>query len=184
MDRNAGAARGSGQFVCVGGSKLNPKGLIAYRRINRSGASGTGCGRSRRGRCTPLKTEELIKELNPTVRGWGEYYKRAHVRTLFHKLDGWIRAAHLDASIPVGLTFSQAISRFFRLYTLSIEWTLRYRVIPEPGLSPVWEHCLLGYGNRRLGKQVNFNEPFSLSAILSEAPHQCQESGQAVRHGL
>jgi RNA-directed DNA polymerase len=23
-------------------------------------------------------------------RGWGEYYKRAHTRTLFHKLDGWI----------------------------------------------------------------------------------------------
>jgi RNA-directed DNA polymerase len=70
-------------------SKLHPKGLIAYptqksirrfrdrvRALTRRGA--------------PLKTEELIKELNPTLRGWGEYYKRAHVRTLFHKLDGWI----------------------------------------------------------------------------------------------
>jgi RNA-directed DNA polymerase len=36
------------------------------------------------------KTEELIRELNPTLRGWGEYYKRAHVRTLFHRLDRWI----------------------------------------------------------------------------------------------
>jgi hypothetical protein len=41
-------------------------------------------------RCDSRKTEELIRELNPTLRGWGEYYKRAHVRTLFHRLDRWI----------------------------------------------------------------------------------------------
>jgi len=34
---------------------------------------------------------ELIAELNPLLRGWGEYYKRAHVRKLFQRLDGWIR---------------------------------------------------------------------------------------------
>ena len=39
----------------------------------------------------PLKTQELIEELNPLLRGWGEYYKRAHVRKLFQRLDGWIR---------------------------------------------------------------------------------------------
>ncbi len=39
----------------------------------------------------PLKTEELIAELNPLLRGWGNYYQRAHVRKLFHRLDGWIR---------------------------------------------------------------------------------------------
>jgi len=38
----------------------------------------------------PLKTPELIRELNPVIRGWGEYYKRAHVRKLFHQLDGWV----------------------------------------------------------------------------------------------
>jgi group II intron reverse transcriptase/maturase len=42
-------------------------------------------------RTVPLKTKELIAELNPLLRGWGEYYKRAHVRKLFHRLDGWIR---------------------------------------------------------------------------------------------
>jgi len=42
-------------------------------------------------RTIPLKTNELIAELNPLLRGWGEYYKRAHVRRLFHRLDGWIR---------------------------------------------------------------------------------------------
>ena len=46
--------------------------------------------RQRTRRKTPLKTEELIAELNPLLRGWGEYYKRAHVRRLFHRLDGWI----------------------------------------------------------------------------------------------
>jgi RNA-directed DNA polymerase len=46
--------------------------------------------RQRTKRRTPLQTEELIAELNPLVRGWGEYYKRAHVRRLFHRLDAWI----------------------------------------------------------------------------------------------
>jgi RNA-directed DNA polymerase len=46
--------------------------------------------RQRTKRTMPLKTQELIKELNPLLRGWGEYYKRAHVRRLFHRLDGWI----------------------------------------------------------------------------------------------
>lgn len=38
----------------------------------------------------PLKSRELIGRLNPIIRGWGNYYKRAHVRRLFHQLDGWI----------------------------------------------------------------------------------------------
>jgi RNA-directed DNA polymerase len=46
--------------------------------------------RQRTKRKIPLKTKELIAELNPLLRGWGEYYKRAHVRVLFHRLDGWI----------------------------------------------------------------------------------------------
>jgi group II intron reverse transcriptase/maturase len=46
--------------------------------------------RQRTKRKIPLQTEELILELNPLLRGWGEYYKRAHVRRLFHRLDGWI----------------------------------------------------------------------------------------------
>src|SRR5947207_1322261 len=46
--------------------------------------------RRRTKRKVPLTTKELITELNPLLRGWGEYYKRAHVRRLFHRLDGWI----------------------------------------------------------------------------------------------
>jgi len=41
-------------------------------------------------RRVPLKTKELIEELNPILRGWGHYYKRAHVRKLFNRLDRWI----------------------------------------------------------------------------------------------
>jgi group II intron reverse transcriptase/maturase len=41
-------------------------------------------------RCVPLKTRELIEQLNPVLRGWGHYFKRAHVRLLFNRLDGWI----------------------------------------------------------------------------------------------
>jgi RNA-directed DNA polymerase len=43
---------------------------------------------TRRG--VPLKTKDLIEQLNPVLRGWGHYYKRAHVRTLFNKFDRWI----------------------------------------------------------------------------------------------
>jgi RNA-directed DNA polymerase len=46
--------------------------------------------RNRTRRKAPLKTEELIEQLNPVLRGWGQYYKRAHVRKLFHRLDRWI----------------------------------------------------------------------------------------------
>jgi group II intron reverse transcriptase/maturase len=41
-------------------------------------------------RSVPLKTRELIEELNPVLRGWGHHYKRAHVRLLFHRFDCWI----------------------------------------------------------------------------------------------
>jgi len=46
--------------------------------------------RQRTRRKVPRKTQELIEELNPLLRGWGEYYKRAHVRKLFNRLDRWI----------------------------------------------------------------------------------------------
>ena len=41
-------------------------------------------------RRVPLRMGELIKAINPIVRGWGNYFCRSHVRTLFHQLDGWI----------------------------------------------------------------------------------------------
>jgi RNA-directed DNA polymerase len=41
-------------------------------------------------RRVPLKTKELIEGLNPILRGWGNYYQKAHVRKLFNRLNRWI----------------------------------------------------------------------------------------------
>jgi RNA-directed DNA polymerase len=46
--------------------------------------------RQRTRRRVPLNTEELIDWINPVLRGWGNYFKRAHVRKLFNRLDRWI----------------------------------------------------------------------------------------------
>ncbi len=46
--------------------------------------------RGRTRRKAPVSTEQLIEQLNPVLRGWGHYYKRAHVRRLFHQLDEWV----------------------------------------------------------------------------------------------
>jgi len=46
--------------------------------------------RARTKREIPLTTEGIIAELNPIIRGWGNYYKKAHVRKLFLQLKGWI----------------------------------------------------------------------------------------------
>ena len=46
--------------------------------------------RNRTVRKAPVKTEALIEELNPVIRGWGNYYCKAHVRKLFNRLDRWI----------------------------------------------------------------------------------------------
>jgi RNA-directed DNA polymerase len=46
--------------------------------------------RKRTRRKAPLKTQVLIEQINPVIRGWGNYYCKAHVRKLFNQLDRWI----------------------------------------------------------------------------------------------
>ena len=41
-------------------------------------------------RRNPKTLEGLLDELNPVIRGWGMYYRRAHVRRLFNRLSRWI----------------------------------------------------------------------------------------------
>lgn len=41
-------------------------------------------------RLNPKDLEGMLAELNPVIRGWGLYYRRAHVRRLFNRLNGWI----------------------------------------------------------------------------------------------
>lgn len=46
--------------------------------------------RRRTRRKAPVSTRELIAQINPVIRGWGQYFCKAHVRRLFHRLDRWI----------------------------------------------------------------------------------------------
>jgi len=46
--------------------------------------------RQRTKRKIPLTLKELIDNINPVIRGWGNYYHKSHVRRLFNKLDRWI----------------------------------------------------------------------------------------------
>ena len=46
--------------------------------------------RKRTWRRVPVGTEELVEEINPVIRGWGNYYCKAHVRKIFNRLDRWI----------------------------------------------------------------------------------------------
>ena len=58
-----------------------------------------------------MSTQELIQQVNPVVRGWGHHYKRAHVRKLFHRLDGWLVrriCSHRYRKIHVLCCLSQA----------------------------------------------------------------------------
>ncbi len=46
--------------------------------------------RSRTQRRIPLTVHQLIDFINPVIRGWGNYYRKAHVRKLFNRLQRWI----------------------------------------------------------------------------------------------
>ncbi|MHB8880915.1 MAG: group II intron reverse transcriptase/maturase [Thermodesulfovibrionales bacterium] len=41
-------------------------------------------------RKVPLTLKEIIDGINPIIRGWGMYYRKAHVRKLFSRLRKWI----------------------------------------------------------------------------------------------
>jgi RNA-directed DNA polymerase len=41
-------------------------------------------------RKTPLTFRDVIDQINPVIRGWGTFYRKAHVRLLFNRLDRWI----------------------------------------------------------------------------------------------
>ena len=41
-------------------------------------------------RKAPVSVYQVVADLNPVIRGWGNYYCKAHVRKLFNRLDRWI----------------------------------------------------------------------------------------------
>ena len=46
--------------------------------------------RRRTRRKAPVSTKTLIEQINPVIRGWGNYYAKANVRRLFNQLDRWV----------------------------------------------------------------------------------------------
>ena len=84
----------------------------------------------------PLATEQLIEGLNPLLRGWGEYYKRAHVRKLFNQLDRWI----------VGRIWSH---RFKRWRNCGWKQLPTATLFGEYGLVNLRENCVHGLGGGR-----------------------------------
>jgi len=70
-------------------SGARPGGLYAYPR-EKSVRHFREQIRHKTRRKAPVSTEELIQEINPIIRGWGNHYKRAHVRRLFNQLDRWV----------------------------------------------------------------------------------------------
>ena len=42
-------------------------------------------------RQTHLTVQEVIAQLNPVIRGWGNYFKLGHMKGRFEALDQWIR---------------------------------------------------------------------------------------------
>jgi len=46
--------------------------------------------RSRTQRRSPRNTQEIVDAINPVIRGWGNDYRKAHIRKLFAMLDRWI----------------------------------------------------------------------------------------------
>ena len=70
-------------------ARLNKRNLLAIPK-DKSVVRFKDAVRQKTRRKSPLTTEEIVEELNPLIRGWGNYYKRSHVRRLFHQLDAWI----------------------------------------------------------------------------------------------
>jgi hypothetical protein len=46
--------------------------------------------RKRTRRRAAVSIPQLIEDINPVIRGWGQYYCKAHVRGLFNRLARWI----------------------------------------------------------------------------------------------
>jgi RNA-directed DNA polymerase len=70
-------------------TKANPYNLYAVPR-EKSVKSFKGQIRNLTRRKTPITLQELVDRINPVRRGWGNFYRKAHVRLLFNRLDRWI----------------------------------------------------------------------------------------------
>jgi RNA-directed DNA polymerase len=68
-------------------SQANPYNLYAVPR-EKSVTSFKDQIRNLTQRRAPVTLRHMIEVINPIIRGWGNYYRKANVRKLFHRLDG------------------------------------------------------------------------------------------------
>jgi RNA-directed DNA polymerase len=84
--------RGTGRVKLSYGrmkSKLNRHGLYTIptqKSVDRLKDQIRACTQRR----VPLRVGELIKQISPIIREWGNYYCRSNVRKRFPQLDRWI----------------------------------------------------------------------------------------------
>ena len=84
-------------------------------------------------RKAPLTLREMIERINPVIRGWGTFYRKADVRRLFHRLDGWI-VRRLYAS--VAKRWRNTMGRRYSTSRLIREFGLVRLIHLIPGLVP------------------------------------------------
>lgn len=82
--------RGKGLTLPRGKVKKQPKMNIYAFPKEKSILSFKDTIRARTRRRIPLTVFELIDSINPVIRGWGNYFRKAHVRKLFNRLQRWI----------------------------------------------------------------------------------------------
>jgi RNA-directed DNA polymerase len=82
-------------------------------------------------RKAPLPLRERSERINPVIRGWGSFYRKADVRRLFHRRDGWI-VRRLYAR--VAKRWRNTLGRRYATSRLSREFGLVRLIHLSPGL--------------------------------------------------
>ena len=113
------------------------------------------CGLRRRGRGWSL--ERTIRELNPILRGWGNYYRLAEVEGAFNDLDRWIRRR---LRLQLWRQWKQPRTRAKQLRKRGLD-AGRARTAAYNGRGPWWNA-----GSRYMGQAVP-NRTFSQKGLVS-----------------
>jgi RNA-directed DNA polymerase len=113
-------------------ARTNPSGLYAVPR-QKSVDRFKDQIRNLTRRSVPVRLREMIEAINPIIRGWGNYYRKAHVRKLFHRLDGWIERRLRSF---VAKKWRNAVWRIYPLSRLVQEFGLVRLIYLVPGIKP------------------------------------------------
>jgi RNA-directed DNA polymerase len=113
-------------------ARTNPLGLYAIPR-QRSVARFKDQIRNLTRRNAPVRLRDVIEAINPVIRGWGNYYRKAHVRKLFHRMDGWIERRLRSF---VAKKWRNTVWRRYPLSRLVQEFGLVRLIYLVPGINP------------------------------------------------